>query len=301
MHHSSSPSSSKKHSCTPQKSITPKRIRTLYPMKHSPASFSANDNTTSSNPEDYYTTIVNEKTTTCTQYTTEQNSEKGVAIVLLRKVNDVEASFLIENSLHNLMEMSSLGEIQVSEKFSQSVTKYEGVLSDHVCILAGKTFDSIQLNKRKTIHHSGHSLFGGMCISDQLTVLCTLNSPYKLVVTDISTGTITTECTLLISSKRLACDTENQTFYISLFSNYFYSVKFVQSFGKQTQLKYTSPFNGGICIHNNILYMVVGKEIMKMDLNQGSRLQTAFPTNTDCIDLNGLAVDHNKDRLIHTT
>ncbi|CAG2256281.1 unnamed protein product [Mytilus edulis] len=47
MHHSSSAGSSKKHSCTPQKSITPKRIRTLSPMKHSPASFSANDNTTS--------------------------------------------------------------------------------------------------------------------------------------------------------------------------------------------------------------------------------------------------------------
>ncbi|CAG2224702.1 unnamed protein product [Mytilus edulis] len=67
MHHSSSPGSSKNHSCTPQKSITPKRIRTLSPMKHSPASFSANDNTTSSNPEDDDTTIVNEKTTTCTQ------------------------------------------------------------------------------------------------------------------------------------------------------------------------------------------------------------------------------------------
>ena len=36
-------------------------------MKHSPASFSANDNTTSSNPEDDDTTIINEKTTTCTQ------------------------------------------------------------------------------------------------------------------------------------------------------------------------------------------------------------------------------------------
>ncbi|CAG2222621.1 unnamed protein product [Mytilus edulis] len=67
MHHSSSPGSSKKQSCTLQKSITPKRIRTLSPMKHSPASFSANDNTTSSNPEDDDTTIVNEKTTTCTQ------------------------------------------------------------------------------------------------------------------------------------------------------------------------------------------------------------------------------------------
>ena len=52
MYHSSSPRSSKKHSCTPQKSISPKRIRTLSPLKHSPASFSANDNTTSSNPED---------------------------------------------------------------------------------------------------------------------------------------------------------------------------------------------------------------------------------------------------------
>ncbi|CAG2256875.1 CELA1 [Mytilus edulis] len=67
MHHSSSPGLSKKHSCTPPKTITPKRIRTLSPIKHSPASFSANDNTTSSNPEDDDTTIVNEKTTTCTQ------------------------------------------------------------------------------------------------------------------------------------------------------------------------------------------------------------------------------------------
>ena len=76
MHHSSSPGLSKKHSCTPPKTITPKRIRTLSPMKHSPASFSANDNTTSSNPEDDDTTIVNEKTTTCTQYTTEQVYKK---------------------------------------------------------------------------------------------------------------------------------------------------------------------------------------------------------------------------------
>ncbi|CAG2199638.1 unnamed protein product [Mytilus edulis] len=90
MHHSSSPGSSKKHSCTPQKSITPKRIRTLYPMKHSPASFSANDNTTSSNPEDDDTTIVNEKTTTCTQYTTEQTKD------LLRKLYQF---FLMEKGL----------------------------------------------------------------------------------------------------------------------------------------------------------------------------------------------------------
>ncbi|CAG2249842.1 RAB22 [Mytilus edulis] len=37
-----------------------KRIRIFSPKKHSPASFSSNDNTTSSNPEDNDTTIVND-------------------------------------------------------------------------------------------------------------------------------------------------------------------------------------------------------------------------------------------------
>lgn len=37
-----------------------------------------------------------------------------------------------------------------------------------------------------------------------------------------------------------------------------------------------------------------------MNLNQGSGLQTAFSTDTDCTDLNGLTIDHKKDRLIHT-
>ncbi|XP_076109296.1 uncharacterized protein LOC143078270 [Mytilus galloprovincialis] len=226
------------------------------------------------------------------------NSEIENAVALLRQVNDVEASFLIENSLQNLMEMKSLGEIHITEKCSKSVLEYEAVISDYLCLSPSKTFDSIRLKKRNIVHHSGHALFGGMCISGQIMVLCSSN---KLIVTDILTGKIKTEFALPNIAKRITYDTENQTLYISCYNNCFYSVKFDQSFGKQTVLKYASPFNGGVSIHQNNLYMLVGSNIMKMDLNQGSGLKTAFLTDTDGRDLNGLTIDHNKDRLIHTT
>lgn len=47
--------------------------------------------------------------------------------------------------------------------------------------------------------------------------------------------------------------------------------------------------------------MVVGCEIMKMKLNQGGELKTAFSASTDCTALNGLAIDFKSKRLIHTT
>ncbi|XP_063418908.1 transcription intermediary factor 1-alpha-like [Mytilus trossulus] len=228
----------------------------------------------------------------------EFNSEIENAVALLRQVSGVEASFLIGNSLQSLMEMQNLGELHVTDNCSKSVTKYEGVLSDNMSLPAGKIFDSIQLIKRKLVQNSGHDLKGGMCISDQIMVLC---SSGMLIVTDILTGKIKTEFVLTKGPKRIAYDTENQTLYISCYSNYFYSVKFDQSFGKQTQLKNIAPYNGGVCIHQHNLYMVVGGEITKINLNRGSGLQTAFPTNTDCRDLNGLTIDHKKDRLIHTT
>ncbi|XP_071173695.1 uncharacterized protein [Mytilus edulis] len=227
----------------------------------------------------------------------EFNSEIENAVALLRQVGGVEASFLIENSLQNLMEMQNLGEIHVKEKCSKSVTEYEGILSDNMSLPAGKMFDSIQLIKRKFVQNSGF-WNGGMCISDQIMVL---GSSSRLIVTDILTGKIKTEFALPQDAKRIAYATENQTLYISCYSNYFYSVKFDQSFGQKTELKNASPYNGGVNIHQHNLYMVVGKEIMKMNLNQGSGLKAAFPTDTDCTNLNGLTIDHKKDRLIHTT
>ncbi|CAG2252840.1 unnamed protein product [Mytilus edulis] len=139
----------------------------------------------------------------------EFNSEIENAVALLRQVSGVEASFLIENSLQNLMEMQNLGEIHVKEKCSKSVTEYEGILSD------------------------------------------------------------------------------NMSFPVELRA--------------KNRVKNASPYNGGVNIHQHDVYMVVGSEIMKMNLNQGSGLKTAFPTDTDCTNLNGLTIDHKKDRLIHTT
>lgn len=47
--------------------------------------------------------------------------------------------------------------------------------------------------------------------------------------------------------------------------------------------------------------MVVGWEIMKMDLNEGSGLQAGCSTDTYCRDLNELIINHKYDRIIHTT
>ncbi|XP_063418910.1 uncharacterized protein LOC134701707 [Mytilus trossulus] len=228
------------------------------------------------------------------------NSEIEKAIMLLWQTTGLEASFLIENTLQNVMEMKSLGEVHVTEKCSKSDIKYEGLVSDYFRVPTSKMFDSVHLKRKKTVTLYGHVLTGGMCISDQTMVLCS-HTLHKIIVVEISTGNIIAECVFSKNPKRLTYDTKNKTFYISFYGGFFYNVSFDQSFGKQTNIKKQSPYNGGVCIHDNHLYMVVGCEIMKMKLNQGGLLTTAFSASTDCTELNGLAIDFKSERLIHTT
>ncbi|CAC5397884.1 unnamed protein product [Mytilus coruscus] len=127
--------------------------------------------------------------------------------------------------------------------------------------------------------------------------------PYHLIIVDASTGTVINECKIPDGTKGLTYDTLNKTLYIS--SSYIYSARCDQQIMQARHITHNgTQYYRGICMKDNYLYVNVGTEIKKMNLNQNNGLQAAFSINSSNKNpsgFNALTIDYKNGRLIHAS
>ncbi|XP_052062561.1 uncharacterized protein LOC127702402 [Mytilus californianus] len=242
---------------------------------------------------------------------TELISEIEKSVKLLFEIRVVKTTVDIENALHRIMKLEQVGKVLITEGKKEFVAEYIGILRDQSHLHASTVFPYLHLIKRKLVHVlSEYDLFGGVCISDQTIALCCRSKsssgsqPYHLIIVDASTGKVINECKIPDGTKGLTYDTLNTTLYISS-SSTIYSVRCDQQIMQPRYIKHTgTQYYGGICMKDNYLYVNVGTEIKKMNLNQNNGLQAAFSINSSNKNpsgFNALTIDYKNGRLIHAS
>ncbi|CAC5423317.1 unnamed protein product [Mytilus coruscus] len=102
--------------------------------------------------------------------------------------------------------------------------------------------------------------------------------------------------------KRLAFDFESESLFVSYYGSKLYRLNFLDAFNSEMKIKDNNHRHGGICISDGVLYVIDGKTVKKISLqNLQQPLEMCFQTNTDCFHLNGLEIDSKNNRLLHTS
>ncbi|XP_076071970.1 uncharacterized protein LOC143043651 [Mytilus galloprovincialis] len=167
-----------------------------------------------------------------------------------------------------------------------------------------RSFDSFVLKHTQTIDLDGFDVYGGVFVSDEVIVFGgkVVESVGKLKAINFLNKRIVAESTFSTKLKRLAFDFESATLCVSCYGSKLYRLNFVNLFKSKINIKNDDHNNGGICILDGILYVIVEETVKKINLeNPQQSLEICFETNTDCSKLNGLDIDFKNNRLLYTS
>ncbi|CAC5423321.1 unnamed protein product [Mytilus coruscus] len=164
-------------------------------------------------------------------------------------------------------------------------------------------FENVILKHNKTIDLDGFDAYGGVFVSDEIVVIGgTEKSVGKMKAINILNEKIVDEHTFSTTVKRLAFDFESESLFVSCYGSKLYRLKFVNVFEFKMNMKDDDDYNGGICVSDGVLYVIVDKTVKKFSLeNVQDSLDMCFETYTSCIKLNGLEVGSKNNRLLYTS
>lgn len=110
------------------------------------------------------------------------------------------------------------------------------------------------------------------------------------------------ECPVLAKVKRLTYDIESESLFVSCYNCKLFCFNFVNEFKSEMTIKDDNHNNGGICISDRVLYVIVDNFVMTFGLEniKPDSLEMCFNTDADCTKPNGLAINHKNNRLLYT-
>ncbi|CAC5391477.1 unnamed protein product [Mytilus coruscus] len=165
-------------------------------------------------------------------------------------------------------------------------------------------FESIILKHIKTIDLDGFDVYGGVFVSDEVVVFggMTDESNGKIKGMNILNERNGDEYKFPTMVKRLAFDFKSESLFVWCSGSKLYRFKFDNVFNSELKIKDNNHRNGGICISDGILYVIVEKKLIKINLESVEQpLEMCFEINTDCTKLNGLEIDSKTNRLLYTS
>ncbi|XP_063416462.1 E3 ubiquitin-protein ligase TRIM33-like [Mytilus trossulus] len=165
------------------------------------------------------------------------------------------------------------------------------------------SFDCILLKHIKTIALKGFDVYGGVFVSDEVIVAGGIVEGFvgKIQAINILDKRIVDEYILPTLVKRLAFDFESESLFLSCYGSNMYRFKFFNAFHSEMNIEDNNQRNGGICISEGTLYVIVEETVQKTSLKNVQPFKKCFETNTSCRNLNGLEIDSKNNHLLYTS
>ncbi|VDI51975.1 tripartite motif-containing protein 2/3 [Mytilus galloprovincialis] len=165
------------------------------------------------------------------------------------------------------------------------------------------SFDCILLKHIKTIALKGFDVYGGVFVSDEVIVAGGIVEGFvgKIQAINLLDKRIVHEYPLPTLVKRLAFDFESKSLFLSCYGSKMYRFKVSNAFHSEMTIKDNNQRNGGICIYDGTLYVIVEETVQKISLKNVQLFKKCFETNTSCRNLNGLEIDSKNNRLLYTS
>ncbi|XP_063408840.1 uncharacterized protein LOC134692319 [Mytilus trossulus] len=209
----------------------------------------------------------------------------------------VEARFAVNKIFHQVEKAVSFGQTEVICSVPIDLNEFVNFNP-----LDTGTITNIKLRHKKTLS-----------FEFDVNTVCMMNSTILvggeygvLNAVDCVTSTCVAKTTFNEGIKRLTCDIENLTIYVSCYDAYIYSCKIKQNrFVLRQEIKNSNreALTGGLCIFNGFMYIIVRKSLQMINIdNKEIGLQKCFYTDTNCNNkFTGLATDIKNKRFLYTS
>ncbi|CAC5423318.1 TRIM56 [Mytilus coruscus] len=224
-----------------------------------------------------------------------------------------EAKLVINTKLDQVKNVYGLGLLELKKAIPIEMNAYVNQLLPPNSTVLSKTpplssFDNVILKHIKTIDLDDFDLYGGVFLSNEVIVSGGKDddSVGKLKAINISDERIVGECLVSAKVKRLTFDFESESLFVSCYYSKLFRLNFANVFYSAMKIKDDNLRNGGICISEGVLYVIVDNSVKKIKLENiiKDSLEKCFNINTGCscnIYLNGLANDSKNNRLLFTS
>ncbi|XP_076071971.1 uncharacterized protein LOC143043652 [Mytilus galloprovincialis] len=206
------------------------------------------------------------------------------------------AGFAINNKLHQVEKADGFGIIEFALNMPIYLNEFMNQLGS--CLTKIK----LKLRHKKTMSFEFNVC--AICMMDKIILLGGGAEFGKLSAVNCDTGTCIAKITSQKGIKRLAYDTETLSIFASCYDVHIHMCRLHElEFKSFKEIKIGGQYNGGLCIFDGFVYIIVNEELKKMKIdNQVSGLQKCFDIKTKSYSTSkGLATDGKNKRLLYTS